>query len=270
MSGHAGLSFDESSALRADTERLEAADSFKRKLRTTDPLEMGTNLGAGDGYLEDEETLAYLAQVEEDWKRRKRQRETSKVCVSGGAKGADSLWCSAAHRAGFEVRIMSFENHSVVVPDVAARVITLEVGALKEANAMLARASRSIKRKLPSPSSYNLKLLQRNWWIVKDVDAVVAIGKLDPNGHGLGVEGGTAWGCEMFWLAQNSPLRSSAVPLFLFDMVSAKWYQVTREGKWKSCSTPSLEPYTTVAMIGSRELSDSASNSIQDVFRVVK
>jgi len=51
----------------------------------------------------DEKVLSYLEQVEEAWMKRKEKKDMQRTCISGGAKGADALWCTAAQNAGFDV-----------------------------------------------------------------------------------------------------------------------------------------------------------------------
>ena len=63
-----------------------------------------------------------------------------------------------------------------------------------------------------------LNALQRNYIIVKDVEIVYAIGKIN---HGK-IEGGTSWGCN---IAINNN-----IPTYLFDMYTNNWYFVNSNG----------------------------------------
>lgn len=232
---------------------IEATGAIKEKIEV-------------DEVTEEALLLSFLTRAEDEWMHRKclKTMNIPRLCISGGARGADVLWCKSALESGLKVQIMSFQKHAVVGPD-AANVIMLEEKSLREANSSLTQASSSLKRKLPSPTSYTRKLLQRNWWIIKDADAVFAISKIDPKGNGLRVEGGTAWGCEMYWLARRTKQLMS---LYLYDMNRAGWYQATRAGNWEKCGTPSLMQFGRVAMIGSRELTAIGKTAIKEVFRL--
>jgi len=178
--------------------------------------------------------------------------------TSGGAAGADHAWITHAIRAGVDARIMSFEGHARQVP-AGARVAVLVDAALAAADSWLQIAAKAIGRRLPARGSYTRKLLQRNYAIVKDAQAVYAVGKLMKGGRGLGIDGGTAWGCEIFALWHPDTL-------FFFDMVSETW--LTRKfGAWKLCEVlPSPTTFVHCAGIGSRELTDAGRNAIGALF----
>jgi hypothetical protein len=140
--------------------------------------------------------------------------------VSGGASGADFLWTNAALRAGHHVQVMSFHGHSIQAPN-GVQVIKLGQDVLDEATPYVEAAAKTLKRNVPS-SAYALKLLQRDWHIVKDVDAVFAIGRQSTK-HGLGIDSGTGRGCQMYFertVREQIPLR-----LWLFDQCTTQWLQ---------------------------------------------
>ncbi len=131
---------------------------------------------------------------------------------------------------------------------------------LSEADGALRRASVTLGRKLPAADTYIRKLLQRNWFIVKDVEAVFAIGEFERDGK---VAGGTAWGCEMFFARMRGV---PVIPLFLFDQGCDKWFQAKPDATWVECVTPSPSSYWIVALIGSRELTSAGRAAINNVF----
>ena len=241
---------------------------MERKNKLESVVDTMSSVG-GDGCItetDSEEVLSSIQGVENNPMVPKRVKRLQRTCVSGGASGADFAWCEAAQNAGFDVKILSFPGHFAVVPD---GVITdsLETKQIIQADSALDEASRTLGRRLRTVSSYTKNLLRRDWWIIKDVDAVFAVGWIKTTSEGLGVDGGTGWSCEMFW---NRNKHRQTIPLFVYDMNDSHWYQVTNDAKWKRCDTPSMVSYENVAMIGSRMLVSSGRRAIEDVFRLLE
>lgn len=182
------------------------------------------------------------------------------LLTSGGATGADILWTHCASSAGFHTKTFSFTGHSTYVRN---NVVELNQTELDIANPALEITAKILKRRLPRPDSYIMKLLQRSWHIVHDVDAVYAVGRINPNGPGLGVVGGTAWGCEMY------NYYSSQVNLYFYDMNTERWLK-WNNAKWEPCIPPLPNTFARCAGIGSRDLTDEGTDAIKMLFYELK
>jgi len=185
--------------------------------------------------------------------------------TSGGAAGADYHFAVNAIKAGCKAEIMSFHGHNASVPPGAA-LILLSEAALAGTDEDLALASRKMVRRLPAPGSYARKLIQRNHAIVRHARAVYAVGKfVDPAiAHSLGIDGGTAWGCELFEMSDEYNLQ---LPLFFFDMGTNKWHMRERQ-KWVPLwgSPPHPCGFTSFAGIGSRDITPEGVAAIEALF----
>ncbi len=212
-------------------------------------------------------------------KRLKIEEENENVVLkTGDASGADYWWTlfavSSSKRKNVDVRIYSFSSHAVVTPPSSffsnkkkARKVILNDEQLSSANDDLKKIAQKLSRRLPYDArSYVLKLLQRNWHVVHDVEALFAIGNLissTSKKRNLGVEGGTAWGCELFCLNRGEGGKN----LFFFDQVTERWYTPTSETDWKELfDVPSPFDFESCGLIGSRSFTPAGKRAIQTVF----
>ena len=184
------------------------------------------------------------------------------LMLSGGAKGADCYWAQAALAAGHQVIHWSFEGHKSHDPD---NTVKLDEETLKEADIRLEMANETLKRRIPYYKPWIINLLRRNWYQVRDVNQVWAVGKMK---DGI-VQGGTAWATQMFMdLHQGKYVTEEYIPtLFFFDQEEDQLYY------WGVCVsqlTPipnSLNHPTGIyAAIGTRDLNDVGKAFIDSVF----
>ncbi|KKN43673.1 hypothetical protein LCGC14_0700730 [marine sediment metagenome] len=98
------------------------------------------------------------------------------VMLSGGAKGADTAWGIAANNAGHQVVHWSFEGHKSFHPEFTYKLTQEE---LEEADEYLKEANKTLKRSLPYSKPWIMNLLRRNWYQVKYIDAIYAVGTLN-------------------------------------------------------------------------------------------
>ena len=144
----------------------------------------------------------------------KKLGSSENICLSGGAAGADVTWGEAAEQAGHLVVHWSFEGHSAKTKK---HIYKLNDEELMEADEHLKQANKFLKRNLPFKKLWLINLLRRNWYQVKYVDALYAVGTLNEraviyeNSPGIyykdlectqdrmGVNGGTAWACQMYF-----------------------------------------------------------------------
>lgn len=174
------------------------------------------------------------------------------ICRSGGARGADTVWGNVATEHGHSVAHYSFEGHSTTVPK--DQLVILDRHALAMANASLVEANKTLQRRLPMDGSPIRKLLQRNWWQVRDVESVYAVSRI-VSGKVLG---GTAWAVQMFLN------RETHGPCYVYDLISGGWFQYGRHG-WELIDRPPA-PEGVYAGIGTRDPETDGIQAIRDVY----
>jgi len=195
---------------------------------------------------------------------------TLPMLASGGASGADLVWAQAAAAHGCSVQVKSFSGHKVVSRHPIHTVIQrLSREELTEASPFLVRAATKLGKSLPPADSYTMRLLSRNWHIVREASAVYAVGRLaskNPAAGSTGVEGGTGWGCQLF--ADKFEDDSGPIPLYL--LAQGGWFQCNVTNKtfqWIPCAAvPSPLAFPQVAGIGSREITPAQINAMHSIF----
>jgi hypothetical protein len=204
--------------------------------------------------------------------------DDANICISGGAYGADKIWeaCSRNHR--HDAVIMSFAGHNHY-SRTGSRVIKLTAVELTLAKKCLSEANKHLKR-----STYDIDLLKRNYYQIKYSNMLYAISNTEQVRTGsssVGVEGGTAWACQMFLLQYLSlishpePIAVYAIPMYLFDMKSNKWYRgyasFDTEGtyyqfQWKLIDYSPPKPFGVYTGIGSRNITASGKMAIEKLY----
>lgn len=165
---------------------------------------------------------------------------------SGGAKGSDTYWGEVGKKYG----VGSNHYHAIGAKTPSGNTpISEEM--LKEADPHLKKANETLKRTYPTSNEYVNNLLRRNWWQVKNSDAVFAVGHLV---RGI-VEGGTGWAVQM--------AIDNGKPVYVFDQVRNKWYK-NINNKWSESEVPTLTK--NFAGIGTRELNDTGRKAIEAVY----
>jgi len=183
------------------------------------------------------------------------------ICLSGGAPGADVAWGIAAECSGHTAVHWSFKGHK---PGTKENIFVLDDDELFEADEYLKEANKFLKRSLPFRKPWIMNLLRRNWYQVKYIDSLYAVGTLNESAviheHGtgkyhlnqfdrhsperkedyvdhMGVNGGTAWACQMYfgrWLEENKTFdpgqdRYSANPLKWFPPFKMYFYDQEKQ-----------------------------------------
>lgn len=200
----------------------------------------------------------------------KSTEKKKKTLFSGGAQGADSLFSQLADKAGHDCQNFSFEGHHANTT-IGLKVLKKEQ--LDEAIPFLREACRDLGRHPNLGRSANL--LKRNYHQIKHTEAVFAAGFLEKNRKKdscVGVDGGTAWACQMF--AKNAFKTGSRgpIPLFFYDQNCFTWKQCHLDQdsgemsiKWEylACPPPFPDKYTG---IGSRVLSWQGERAIRALY----
>jgi len=174
---------------------------------------------------------------------------------SGGALGADSVWDSVG-------RLFNVTNHKhyYAGSKTPKGNIKLTDSQLKEGIAHARKAGETLG-KTPRKQS-TLDLLGRNWFQVKNADAVYAVAPLETP-KSMIVEGGTGWAVQMA-LDVNKPV-------FVFDTKTNKWFILN-----KSLSERPIEleeaPLLTrnFAGIGSRNITETGKQAIHAAYKATQ
>jgi hypothetical protein len=164
---------------------------------------------------------------------------------SGGAKGSDTAWDMIGRRFGFHDHRHYYHGDKTPLGNV---LITEEE--LEEGWKHVLQANKTLRRQ---PHKYK-SLLSRNWFQVKNANAVYAISTLSEDR--TQVSGGTGWAVQM---AIDNGKR-----VFVFDQDLERWFE------WKTsffieCETPAItENY---AGIGTRQITRKGIEAIENVYR---
>lgn len=175
------------------------------------------------------------------------------ICHSGGCPGADMMWETEGREYGISTIAYSFHNH--VHNSLNPKILT--ISELREGFHAVKVAEKTLKRNVESiPYPYVKNLLSRNWFQVKNSEAVFAVGMLE-SPHV--VKGGTGWAVQMG--------IDSLKPIFIFDQKSEKWYKF-RYDSMKFLPTYDVPVLTeNFAGIGTRKLKGCGKNAIREVLR---
>ena len=206
------------------------------------------------------------------------------LLLSGGASGADAAWGEAAANAGHQVVHWSFEGHkSHGRPEHTYKLSEEE---LKEADPFLEKANLSLGRRLSYHKPWLINLLRRNWYQVREADSVYAVGTLSdtavmgqlestgnwmspPAKDRMGVNGGTAWTCQLY--NDTWPERDDDViypfQLFLYEQNKREFFQFKHtEQAWYHVNGVIGRPSGIYAAIGSRDLNEYGQAFIEEMY----
>jgi hypothetical protein len=201
------------------------------------------------------------------------------TCYSGGAKGSDLIWCEYALKNGHNCEIMSFvghttsfskipEGHNYKLPiyhKLGQHELTLADKYVKEANI-------SINRGYPYGNSFVNNLLRRNYYQIRDVVSVYAVGKFESNKNRshLGIDGGTGWTCQLY-IDKVNRTGGGKINLYFFNQEGDNigWYYYN-ELKKKLIMMENNPPVPTgkYAGIGTRNINSEGSQAISLSFIV--
>ena len=180
---------------------------------------------------------------------------------SGGAKGSDIAWEIVGKKYGVKTTSFSFKEHNSLSSN---RMILSDEELLEGWERVLVSAKK-MNRYIENTSPYVRKLLSRNWFQVKNSDAIFAIGTIVyPNKKGSKqtnktnipvVDGGTGYAVHM--------AMEVGKLIFVFEQNLNKWF------KWENDNFIEIEePILTknFAGIGTRELTDNGINAIKSIY----
>jgi len=183
------------------------------------------------------------------------------INYTGGARGSDHLWEKYGMEYGITTKSMSFKGHT----STSYNNIILSDIDLQEGWGMVLISSNKMNRNINKVSYYIRRLLSRNWFQVKETDAVFAIGRIvKPNDKGDRyinrsnielVDGGTGY-AVMMAIDINKDV-------FVFDQYKKHWFKWDND-KFIECDIPVLTKRFTG--IGTRDINEYGANAIKDVY----
>lgn len=175
------------------------------------------------------------------------------ICHSGGCPGADMGWESVGYEYNVPTIAYSFYNHQQNGKN--PKILT--VNQLNEGYAAARIASKTINRPFDTIRyQYVKNLMSRNWFQVKNSEAIFAISKGFVSEQV--VEGGTGWAVQM--------AVDNKKPVFVYDQPSRTWhnYDYINNQFIIYKSTPILTK--NFAGIGTRDLTEDGLIAIDSVY----
>ena len=155
---------------------------------------------------------------------------------SGGATGSDTYWSKYGERYG--VISKHYYREGSKTPTGNTPISDNE---LKEADKHLTEANKTLGRRFPTRNEYVNNLLRRDWFQVKNADAVFAISTIEDNNT---VFGGTGWAVQM--------AIDNKKPVHVFDIKKKSWFEYNYStNSWENTDIPVLTP--NFAGIGAHE-----------------
>lgn len=197
--------------------------------------------------------------------------EINYTCHSGGAPGSDMMWENEGAKYGVKTVAYSFFNH--VQDSKNQKILTLKE--LEEGFNSVKIAEQSLNRNIDRiVYPYVRNLISRNWFQVKNSEAVFAIGTFMNNKNPKFVNGGTGWAVQMaidnkkdiYFFNQNETSIDYKNNFFDTDDKNG-WYKYNYEiKKFESINyIPTLTE--NFAGIGAREINEKGINAIKEVYK---
>lgn len=187
------------------------------------------------------------------------------MLITGGCEGSDLFFEACATCCKDKVFIFSFANHKLA-PYIDRTAIINKDTSNCDIVALRGIAKR-LGRKLPT-EGYVLNLLKRNQQIANSCHVLYAIGKLSDKEKGI-VDGGTAWGIEVF--IERCPV--GLIYLWFFDIEENCWKVCEKlddscKRRWVPCTFPEVVPTKSLmyAGIGTRSITEAGRQAIASLF----
>jgi len=206
--------------------------------------------------------------------------ESTNLCMSGGADGADLQWGMNAGKLGHHVIHWSFRGHRSQAPE--QEVVQLTQDQLNAADDAIRRANKRVNRSFPSKSDTTNNLLRRNWYQVRDTQSVYAVSELTMGKHGPYVSGGTAWAVQMYldrFIYDGEDWNTCNC--WLYDKNTKRWYRwetdhweiqisrpLTPKGLWTGIGSRDIDVWTRIEIrkvMGTYEMTDQLLAAIHPI-----
>jgi len=233
--------------------------NYVNKLKLDQGIEKGAQRKAGMNTRLAKEDAARKARIEAKQAAAKKESapkvkapNASEITIhSGMADGADTAWAEAADAIGIKTIGHSFKDHRVSGTRPALEVRNeLTEEQLKVADSYLTKAAKSLGRPFNPKSDY-VNLLRRNYYQLKDAEAVIAVSRILPGG--TKVDGGTGWATQMG--------IDKGVPVYVFDQAKKSWFKWDGSKFVDSDLPPKFKEF---AGVGTRTLNPSGRQAIEE------
>ena len=174
------------------------------------------------------------------------------ICHSGGCPGSDMTWEIEGSYYGVNTIAYSFYNH--VQKGKNQKILTVDE--LNEGYEHVKIASVGLKRSPNISYPYVRNLLCRNWFQIKNSEAVFAIGMFIDTQR---VKGGTGWAVQM--------AIDNKKPVFVFDQNFNEWTTFDYEvGVFRKIDyIPKLTE--NFAGVGTREINENGIKAIEKILK---
>ena len=111
------------------------------------------------------------------------------ACHTGGAAGSDLIFEVESLKKGFNVKSYSFKGHNTK----SNNRVVLSEEELKEGFEHIKKTNKRLNRNILNAAPYTKNLIARDWFQVKNADAIFAIGNIETPST---VAGGTGYACS--------------------------------------------------------------------------
>jgi len=179
-------------------------------------------------------------------------------CHSGGCPGADIVWEMLLKQHEVPTYAYSFKGHV----HEGEHPIILTQDELDEGWGHVKRANETLNRNVESlQNPYVRNLMCRNWFQVKNSEAVFAVGTFINQSDK--VNGGTGWAVQM--------AIDSKRPTYVYDQMRGEWFSFNhKKNIFEFLSTQTLLPAfpDNFAGIGTREINDAGIEAINRIIEV--
>lgn len=161
--------------------------------------------------------------------------------VTGGAKGVDTLAETLAHSHGYRVEVI-LPTYQTRSSHPSSTLVRMTPSMQNEGAQKVWEANTTLQRNLKQ-TTLQWGLLQRNYWIIKDVELVIALGYSVPNNPNI-MGGGTGWSVQL--------AKDRKKPLVVFK--DEAWYKYDySEETFQPSTRPRVHPLRT-AIVGTRNM----------------
>jgi len=174
------------------------------------------------------------------------------TCYSGGASGSDSIFALESLKHNFKVVDYSFDGHNTK----SSNRFILSSNQLKDGLEQIKIANKILNRNITNISSYVKNLISRDWYQVKNSDAIFAIGRLQTEKIVLG---GTGWAIQL--------AVDNKKPIYLFEQNDNQWYYYDYESDRFEIYEEIPKLTEKFAGIGTREINNNGIQAIKNLFK---
>lgn len=171
---------------------------------------------------------------------------------SGGADGADMMFELEGEKYGVETTAFSFYGHKTI----SKNKLNLSKFEIDEGWKRVKLANETLKRNIYNLSPYVMKLLSRDWFQVKNSDAIYAVAHI--KNYKI-VDGGTGWAVQMG--IDNKKI------VYVYDSNFHNWFQYNYINEKFEIYEGIPKLTENFAGIGSRNIDEFGIDAIKKLYK---